>query len=332
MQNKYYQKFQTLTPSNNATTKDVIEIEGTSHVLSISKEGYPMFFVVTEDTNATTQNVKRENLSVEYNVPCTIVEDDIKTTEGFYTIITLTTHDVELQESFIELFALVLAKYQKNPRVKDISYELDKLITIFEALSRPPKKKVQGLWGELLVIESSSNPDALIHAWHSQPDAKYDFSIGTDKIEVKTTSTEQRVHRFSLDQLNPSEHSRLLVASITVRESAKGQTGLSIYDLYDKICEQVESPETRLLMYTVILNTLGQDAIKAGKIYFDYTEASDSLAFFNAEEIPSISKENIHPLITGVKFYSNVSNLEDVRCNQDFPWNSDLFQYLKNRR
>ena len=326
--NKYYQKFLTLTPSNNAASKDVIEIEGTAHVLSISKEGYPMFFVVTEDANAATQNLKRENLSVEFNVPCTIVEDDVTTSEGFYTIITLTTHEAELQESFIELFALVLAKYKKNPRVKEISYELDKLITIFEALSRPPKKKVQGLWGELLVIERSKNPDAMIQAWHSQPDAKYDFSIGADKIEVKTTSTEQRVHRFSLDQLNPSEHSRLLVASITVRESAKGQTGLSIYDLYDKICERVESPDTRLMMYTVILNTLGQDAIKAGKLYFDYTEASDSLAFFNAEEIPSISKEHVHPLITGVKFYSNVSDLVDVRNTPDFPWGSDLFQYV----
>ena len=326
--NKYYQKFLTLTPSNNAASKDVIEIEGTAHVLSISKEGYPMFFVVTEDANAATQNLKRENLSVEFNVPCTIVEDDVTTSEGFYTIITLTTHEAELQESFIELFALVLAKYKKNPRVKEISYELDKLITIFEALSRPPKKKVQGLWGELLVIERSKNPDAMIQAWHSQPDAKYDFSIGADKIEVKTTSTEQRVHRFSLDQLNPSEHSRLLVASITVRESAKGQTGLSIYDLYDKICERVESPDTRLTMYTVILNTLGQDAIKAGKLYFDYTEASDSLAFFNAEEIPSIPKEHVHPLITGVKFYSNVSDLVDVRNTPDFPWGSDLFQYV----
>ncbi len=328
MQGKYYQKFLGLTPSSNAASKDVIEIEGTAHVLSMSKEGFPMFFVVTEDTNAATQNVKRENLSVEFNVPCTIVEDDVKTAEGFYTIITLTTRAAELQESFIELFALVLAKYKKNPRVKDISYELDKLITIFEALSKPPKKKVQGLWGELLVIERSKNPDAMIHAWHSQPDAKYDFSIGADKVEVKTTSTEQRVHRFSLDQLNPSEHSRLLVASITVRESAKGQTGLSIYDLYDKICEQVESPETRLMMYTVILNTLGQDAVKAGKLYFDYTEASDSLAFFKAEEVPSISKEYIHPLISGVKFYSNVSDLTDARESEGFPWNSDLFQYL----
>lgn len=325
MQTKYYQKFLTLSPSSNATSKDVIEIEGTSHVLGISKEGYPMFFVVTEDTSATTQNVKRENLSVEYNVPCTIVENDVKVTEGYYTIISLTTLDPNLQESFIELFALVLTKYKKNPRVKDISYELDKLITIFEALSRPPKKKVQGLWGELLVIETSKNPDAMIQAWHAQPEAKYDFSIGGDKIEVKTTSTEQRVHKFSLDQLNPSEHSRLLVASITVRESAKGPTGLSVFDVYDKICERVESPEARLQMYSIILNTLGQDSNKADKLYFDYTEAVDSLAYFDAKEIPTIPKECVPALISGVKFYSNVSDLTDIRLTDKFPRDSELF-------
>lgn len=324
----YYKLFQELSPSSNVASKDIVEIEGTAHVLSKSKEGYPMFFVITEDSSTTIQNIKREILSVEYNVPCTLIDETGIEKDGYYTIITLTSKQQEIQESFVKLFALVLIKYHQNPRIKDVAYEVDRLIAIFEALSRPPKKKIQGLWGELLVICKSKNPEAMIQAWHSQPDAKYDFSMGTDKIEVKTTSTEQRNHRFSLDQLNPSEHSRLLIASITVRESSKSQTGLSIFDIYDMICAKVESPECRLRMYAVILETLGHDMIKADKLHFDFTEASDSLAYFDYTDVPSISKETIGPLVSGVKFYSNLTGLTDVRAKKDFPFDSELFVHI----
>lgn len=324
----YYQLFQKLSPTSNVASKDVVDIEGTAHVLSKSKEGYPMFFVITEDSSNTIQNIKREILSVEYNVPCTLIDETGVETDGYYAIITLTSKQLELQESFIKLFALVLIKFHQNPKIKDIAYEVDRLIAIFEALSRPPKKKIQGLWGELLVICQSKNPEGMIQAWHSQPDAKYDFSMGSDKIEVKTTSTEQRNHRFSLDQLNPSEHSRLLIASVTVRESSESKTGLSIFDIYDLICTKVESSELRLRMYAIILETLGQDTIKADKLHFDFTEASDSLAYFDYADVPSISKETISPLVSGIKFYSNLTGLTDIRTKEEFPSDSELFAHI----
>lgn len=324
----YYQLFQELSPSSNVASKDVVEIEGTAHVLSKSKEGYPMFFIITEDSSSKIQNIKREILSVEYNVPCTLIDETGIEKDGYYAMITLTSKQIELHESFIKLFALVLIKYHQNPRIKDIAYEVDRLIAIFEALSRPPKKKIQGLWGELLVICQSKNPEAMIQAWHSQPDAKYDFSIGADKIEVKTTSTEQRNHRFSINQLNPSEHSRLLIASVIVRESAESKTGLSIFDIYDMICKKMESSELRLRLYAIILETLGQDMIKADKLYFDFTEASDSLAYFDYTDVPSISKESINPLVSGVKFYSNLTGLTDIRSKEEFPLDSELFVHI----
>ena len=36
----------------------------------------------------------------------------------------------------------------------------------------------------------------MIQAWHSQPEAKYDFSIGADKIEVKTTASKADTEFF----------------------------------------------------------------------------------------------------------------------------------------
>ena len=64
-----------------------------------------------------------------------------------------------------------------------------------------------------------------IRSYYDSPAAKYDFTLGRDKIEVKSTSSEERIHHFSLDQLNPSPNSRLLIASVIVRESGQGNGG-----------------------------------------------------------------------------------------------------------
>ena len=207
----------------------------------------------------------------------------------------------------------MLNKMPHTPSRRELSIEVENLITIFSALSNPPKKKIQGLWSELLVIEQSSHPETLINAWHSSPTAKYDFTMGRDKVEVKSTSSEERIHKFSLDQLNPSPNSRLIIASTIVRESAEAEDGLSVKGLYNKICERVTAINSRLRLYTVIAETIGTDLAKLESVYFDYTSAVDYLGYYDSKEIPHIDKANVPEFVTDVKFASNLSHLTDVR-------------------
>ena len=127
------------------------------------------------------------------------------------------------------------------------------------------------------MIEHSLDPETVINAWHELPNSKYDFTLGRDKVEVKSTSGEERKHHFSLDQLNPSSNSRLLIASVIVRESGHGNGGMSVRELYDKICERVPSIDARMHMYQVIVETIGADVHKLENVYFDYVESSDTL-------------------------------------------------------
>ena len=69
----------------------VVAIPGMSHRLGRSQEGYPKFFVQTNSSPSTVQNVIREILSVEYNVPCELVDNDGKRQKDNYSIITLRT-------------------------------------------------------------------------------------------------------------------------------------------------------------------------------------------------------------------------------------------------
>lgn len=291
----------------------VIPLEGMLHKVGVSVEGYPKFFICTNDTASSTKNTTLEILSVEYNLSCTFVDDNDSETHHFYTVITLRSLDMTLQSEFIDIVLMMLQRLPEMPSKREIAIEVENLISIFSAMSCPPRKQIQGLWAELLVIERSLVPETVIKAWHESPSSKYDFTLGRDKVEVKSTSGEERMHHFSLDQLNPSNNSRLLIASIVVRESGHGNGGMSIRELYDKICEKVTSIDSRIRLYQVITETIGTDFHKLENVFFDYVEASDTLRFYDANEVPGISKDGIMQGVTSVGFNSDLTGLIDVR-------------------
>ena len=201
------------------------------------------------------------------------------------------------------------------PFRRELSIQIDDLVAIFTALREKGKKTVQGLWAELLVIEKSLHPEVLINAWHNAPKAKYDFTLGYDKLEVKSTSGDERVHHFKIDQLLPSEHSNLLIASVFVRESGSGLGGLCIMDLYDKICSRVTNIDSRLKMQKVMGETIGNDYSKLNSEFFDYVTAGDTLAFYDSVNIPHIERDNVPAQVTKVEFDCNISGVLDVKSD-----------------
>lgn len=303
-------KLESVTGNDN--TYNVISLPGLEHKLGMSKEQYPIFFVATKDIQYNIPNTIRELLSVEYDIECTVMETASSSLQRKFAIITLRTNDAHLQSYFIEIFLMMLEKMAQHPSKQELSIEVERLVIIFSALTSAPKKKIQGLWAELLVIERSKEPSLLINAWHSSATSKYDFTLGKDKIEVKSTSSEERIHRFSLDQLNPSSSSRLLIASVTVRESGKCTHGLSVKDIYDRICMRLSNTEDKIRLYSIIAQILGKNIDQIDSQYFDYISASDTLAYYDYQLIPRIQKSDVPANISEVKFTCNITKIEDI--------------------
>lgn len=315
MQNKnLYEQFKELgkTPTEDKNFA-VIPILNTHHKLGISKEGYPKFFVSTNDTASSTPNTILDILSVEYDLSCTFVDENDTKTVHHYTVITLRSVVRTLQEDFFDIVIMMFGRMSEIPSKREIAIEVENLISIFSAMTCPPRKKIQGLWTELLVIERSYIPETLIKAWHESPTAKYDFTMGRDKIEVKSTSSEKRIHHFSLDQLSPSAHSRVIVASAIVRESAQSKDGLSVRDLYDRISNRVNSIDVRMHMMKVIAETIGTDMHRLNEIFFDYVEACDTLRYYDSNVVPRVDKNGVNPGVTGVGFNSDLSGVLDIQ-------------------
>ena len=323
-----FRKLELQTQESNSYR--VLSLTPYDHKLGKSSEGYPKFFISVNEQSAYIKNIIREFLSVEYNQICIVEDEEGNKLKDTFAIITLKSHEWALQSYFIDIVFLILQKMQSKPTKKELMLQVETLITIFSALQNPPVKKLQGLWGELLVIEQGKHLETLINAWHNSPNAKFDFTLGRDKIEVKTTSSETRIHQFSLDQLNPSPNSRLLIASITVRESGKGNGGKSIQDLYDSICSKVSGTQERLHLFEVIANSVGKDINRLDSVFFDYVEAIDSLTYYKAQDVPRILKSNVPAGVTEVEFRSNLTDVPSVLNTESYSdyLNSPLFKSI----
>ena len=177
-------------------------------------------------------------------------------------------------------------------------------------LSTPPDtptNTVHGLWSELFLIESSSNPKTLLNYWHNLPEEKFDFNSGAEKIEVKSNSNFERIHIFSSEQLNPPTGTQVLIASVFIRQHSNGK---NIQQLVESITSRIQhNIELTLKLNNIILKTLGSSLEQSIKIKFDYNIAKDSLQFYRQQDISKIENAYIPNDVSEVKYKSDLSSI-----------------------
>ena len=290
--------------------------------IGVSKDGYPTFFVPSTVTSFSI-DINMEMITILFGRVCKIHE--IKNTEGVYTIITLKTGDYDIQKYFIDIVSIILEQLPPNYSDTTLAQEIQKLVNLFSLVSQPPRKTIQGLWAELFVIERAKNPEYLIQTWHITPNDRYDFNDGTDKIEVKSTVRPQKVHRFSLEQLHPNNSSHLIIASVNTE--LVGQ-GVNIFALRDSICNKVQDLRLQFYINEIIIKTIGSEITKVSELYFDYTLAVDTLAYFDVHDIPTIAAESIPKELTNIHFDCDMSDIESLSLSAITQYNSQLLNCL----
>lgn len=278
------------------------------HKIGVSLEGYPIFFIECDDI-VQSADINLELISVLFNRPCKLSENNIQS-DNIYTIISLKTENIDFQKYFFEVVCIVLEQLPEAPSHRQLKTEIQKLIELFSRFNRPPRKTIQGLWAELFIIEHSKSPEYLIQSWHSSAEDKFDFNDGQDKIEVKSTSGARRIHKFSLEQLKPNKNSNLLIASVFVIETGQGK---NIFDLINSIFKRVQNIQLQFRLNEIVSQTLGNDLNKAFDTYFDYQQASDTLSFFDFQDVPAISITDIPNEVSNVHFDCDLSKIITIK-------------------
>lgn len=257
---------------------------------------------------SSLSNIKLDLISIQFNQLCRLkLSNTDKPIENYYTIVALQTENVDYINYFIDVVEIVLSKLGNYPTQKQLHDEIQKLVDLFRCFNLPPQKTIQGLWAELFVISIASNPEYLLKAWHSSLNDVYDFNDGIDKIEVKSTSKSHRIHKFSYNQLSPTENTNLIISSIFVIQSGIGK---NIFDLKEDIETQICSLELRYKLNEIIFRTLGSEFEKVYDVYFDYQQAVDSYKLIPAIYIPSLNSESIPNEITNIHFDCDLSQID----------------------
>lgn len=308
-----YKKFVGLKPLNGERT-DEYSVDticsGLPHKLGITTTGYPVIFVECSDDKVTS-DIRLKLFKVSFNRMCRLKEGD-NTIDKKYSIIQLNSDREDFQKYFLEVMYLVLMKLAAKPKIEQLKKEVSKIVSLFTAPATISKDIIKGLWAELFLIERAKDPLYMINSWHISPEDKYDFNDGCDKIEVKATSNENRIHHFAIEQLHPNKDSQLLVASLIVVNSGLGK---DVFDLVDSISSKVSDVDALLKLNEVIMNTIGTHIEEVKGVRFDYVLAKDYIKFFNYVDIPKIKLSDVPLGVSAVHFASCLSGLNDINPN-----------------
>lgn len=274
------------------------------HKIGCSQEGYPIFFISSSDS-VRTSDIKLQLFHVMFNRDCNIENIETKNKEtAKYNIIQLNSTNIDSQRYFFGVMSLVLERLKGFPSTAVLKSEITKIIRLFTDSPKLSLEVIRGLWAELLVIEQSSDPEYLVRAWHVTPNEKYDFNDGENKVEVKSTSGNERKHTFSIEQLNPGHGCSLLIASIFVQQTGIGPT---VFDLLDSISNRISDSDVIVGLREIVLTTIGPHLDEVSRLHFDKSKGVQDYALFDYQVVPSIKKEHIPIGVEKVIFQSDLT-------------------------
>jgi len=301
------QLFQALKLPISATSDNnlsAVRIPGVGdHRLAKDSNGAPCLLIRQSPTTASSVPIRLANLLIAFDVLCTIVHSQGNPERDTFTIIRCTASPA-LFPHFLRILSPIITALGPTPTRTAVQRVISGLVELFQALTVPGKKTIQGLWAELLLIRLSSDPLAMVAAWHRDPFEDFDFAAGPQRIEVKSSGLRRREHYFSLVQLTPPEGAQVLVASLFAERTGGGE---SIQQLFESIRELLAA-NTELTSHfdTTFYASLGSGWEEAMSEAFDLELATESLAFFAAGTVPKVG-EPIPSTVSDVRFRSDLT-------------------------
>jgi len=272
--------------------------------------GFPVILISSkfDQTHLSQKNIKLKYIELTHNLECKVSENG-KSKINNYSVIVFKSNEETLQNYFLGIAQSLLNSLSKNPTQKEVFETFKNFVEIFRSLTETPTKTIQGLWAELILIEQSKDPETLINYWHSIPEEKFDFNADSEKLEVKSSSTLERTHIFSAEQLNPTNDSQVIIVSVFTKQIS---TGLNVLDLLEKIANRITENELKEKIYIVVSKTLGNTFEQTTKIRYDFELAKNSLRFYRHQDISKVERINIPQRVSDVKFKSDLTNVKPL--------------------
>ena len=204
----------------------------------------------------------------------------------------------DLLPAFCGIAAAVADLIGEDPAPGIVRAALRHVVRLFEP--RPGRRgSVLGLWGELLTILISADPEAMVESWHVEIDDRFDFAVPGARLEVKTTAGGRRAHEFNLEQLRPVDGAEArLVSVMTTATSAGSSLSDLVGHLHPRLSGRVDLV---MKVWQLVAETLGDDWMPStASLRWDRMQAEKSLRLFQMDEVPRV-REDLDPAIESVR-------------------------------
>lgn len=279
-----------------------------NHKIGIDSSLQPLVLIYSNNLPTFKAAPRKLNLiEIAFNQLCVVGNLECGSKEARYTILKLKSDNPDLQDYFLKICTLILSILGDIPKVEKVQREVVKVIELFSNLSNPPKKTIQGLFAELIIINESTHSDLLVEAWHTNNYDLDDFNDGKCCLEVKSTIEKERIHSFSHNQLINKDHNSF-VASTLIKYSG---AGTSLMQLADRIELKLTEIKNKIKLNEIITSVIGKDFNLISDVLFDYEYSASSVKLYKTNKIYRIDDAAIPKEVTGVSYFVNLSQKEE---------------------
>ena len=289
----------------------VLPVPGHSnYFVGKDRESLACLLVSTSDqTGRSHPPIRLESLDAQFELHCQLKRASEPEQEGTFTVIRCRDSDSETTCYFLSICETILRMLGDQPTRTQIATAVNRLAAIFQKVRRPPARPLNGLFGELYLLWSSGNAVRALAAWRVDENARFDFSDGDVRLDVKAAGGKSRLHTFSYEQCNPPPGTAAVVASLHAEQAAGGA-------FLRAVVNQIEArvsahPDLVLKLHETVAATLGTSLNDGLARRFDMRLAESSLRFFDLEDVPAI-RGPLPAGVSDVHFRSDLSALPPV--------------------
>jgi len=281
-----------------------------SYFVGKDSESLACLLVSTDDrTGRPHPPIRLESLDAQFELRCHLTKANEPAREGTFTVIRCRESDHETTRYFLSVCEMIVRMLGDRPTRAQISVAVNRLAAIFQKIRQPPARPLNGLFGELYLLSRSGNAARALTAWRADENARFDFSYGDVRIDVKTAGGRSRVHTFSYEQCNPPSGTIAVVASLYAERTAGGS---SLHSLIGQIESRVSNRADLVLkLHETVAATLGASLNDGLSRCFDLRLAESSLQFFSLKAVPAI-RSALPAGVSDVHFRSDLSSVPPI--------------------
>ena len=297
--------------STTSTSDYKIAEFATDFYIRIDKDKNLVVVMKPKSQCRRTYNINTKTLSLECNAKVSFSTGNHENVH----ILKCLLHNKKEKEIFLEVAKLFISDDYSDKYVIDT---FNTLQSFFSDKKELTDNELTGFYAELYTILKFHDYLNIEKYWQSRDRLKFDFSFSEKlKLEVKSTTKENRTHHFLHEQLN-SKYYDIYVLSYMFRYDDKG---LSLYDLIVQVRPILQNYKDLSLRLKYIEKNTSIDRLKDLRFNQIYTD--EKMHFYSAQSIPKFKEDT--PI--GVSEAEYDCSLENIKSMKE----KDFIDFLKSQ-